>query len=104
MGRHLLHEFVHELGHFLVRHTLEQKKTKEWIKRCQLRLHQNNTNLLAQAEVQRILKELLIVGSQVKADRKRGRWMNSSTSDIEGQFSDGDRHPVDTEVAQTQNP
>ena len=61
-------------------------------------------DLLSQTEVQRVLKELFIVRSQVEADRKRGRGMDSSTSDVEGQFADGDWHSVDTKITQTQNP
>ena len=47
-------------------------------------LHSSETNLLSQAQVQVILQEFLIVSSQVKANRECGRWMNSSTSDVEG--------------------
>ena len=47
---HLAHEFLHEFGHLLVRYAL-----------------------LAEAEVERIIEELLVVRSQVKTDGNRRR-------------------------------
>ena len=62
------------------------------------------TNLLSQTEIQRVLEEFLIVSSKVKADRKCGRWVNPGTGNIERQFPNRNRHPVNAEVTQTQNP
>lgn len=66
-------------------------------------IHQRYTNLLSQAEVQRIVQERIIVGPQIKTNRKRRRRTDSGTSNVQGQFADRDWHPVYTEITQTQD-
>lgn len=98
MSGHLVHEFIHELGHLLIGYTLERKQTKQGSDFSRGPRHQRCTDLLSQAEVQRIIKELFIVGPQIKTNWKRRRRMNPGTSNIQGQFADGDWHSVDTEI------
>jgi len=96
-SRHFVHKFIHKLFHFLVRYTL-----------------------VAVSEVERVVQELLIVCSEVKANGNGRLWADTirnkfkqerkhmtaytpSTSNVQGEFSDCNPHTINPKIAQAKD-
>lgn len=59
--------------------------------------------LLAQSEVELVLELVLVVGAEVEGNGDGATGIDTGTSDVELELSDGDTHATDTEIAQSEN-
>ena len=57
-----------------------------------------------QAEIQRVVQPLLIVGAHVEQDRQRQIRRDSGARGVEGQLPDRDSHPADPLIAEPEDP
>ena len=59
--------------------------------------------LLPETEVERVREQLGVVGPEVEADREGRARVDTGSSDVEGELADGDPHPSDSKIAETED-
>src|SRR6185369_5631846 len=59
--------------------------------------------LVAPADIQRIVQQLLVVGADIENDRQRRRRMNPRAHRVQRQLADRDAHAADAEIAEPED-
>ena len=57
----------------------------------------------ARAKVERVVDELLVVGSEIESNREGLERVDTGAGSVERQLADGNAHTVDSEVTKTEN-